>query len=86
MISAFCALSLLYIERFFVNYYCGIEAVGIYTFYAGLSITLHTLVNTGVARMRLAQLISAWKENNSKLFYNESINMLKYTIYFRFIL
>lgn len=82
MISAFCALSLLYIERFFVNYYCGIEAVGIYTFYAGLSITLHTLVNTGVARMRLAQLISAWKENNSKLFYNESINMLKYTIYF----
>jgi O-antigen/teichoic acid export membrane protein len=82
LISAFCALSLLYIERFFVNYYCGIAAVGIYTFYAGLSITLHSLVNTGVAKMRLAQLISAWKQNDSEQFYLESMHMLKYTIIF----
>lgn len=82
LISAFCALSLLYIERFFVNYYCGIDAVGIYTFFSGLSITLHSLVNTGVAKMRLAQLVSAWKQNNIHLFYLESMHMLKYTVVF----
>ena len=82
LISSFCALSLLYIERFFISYNCGIAAVGIYTFYAGLSITLHSLVNTGVAKMRLAQLISAWKENDNEQFYLESTHMLKYTIIF----
>lgn len=82
MISAFCALSLLYIERFFVSYYCGLRAVGVYTFYAGLSITLHTLINTGVSRMRLAHLIGAWKENNPELFYQEAMQMLKYTLIF----
>ncbi|BCA94930.1 hypothetical protein TUM19329_12910 [Legionella antarctica] len=82
LISAFCALSLLYIERFFVSYYCGLAAVGIYTFYAGLSITLHSLVNTGVAKMRLAQLLSAWKQNDTKQFYLESMHMFKYTVIF----
>ncbi len=82
LISAFCALSLLYMERFFITYYCGIEIIGIYTFYAGLSITLHTLVNTSVSRMRLSQLLSAWKLNDHKQFYLESRYMLKYTIIF----
>ena len=82
IISSFCALSLLYIERFFVNYYCGLEAVGIYTFYAGLSITLHNLVNTGVAKMRLAQLLAAWKRNDRVEFHSEALLMLKYTLIF----
>lgn len=85
ILSAFCALSLLYIERFFVSYYCGLEAAGIYTFYAGLSLTLHNLVNTGVAKMRLAQLLAAWKQNNKIEFYNEAMHMLKYTAIFVFV-
>ena len=82
MISAFCALSMLYIERFFVNYYCGLDAVGIYTFYAGLSLTLHNLVNTGVSKMRLAQLLAAWKQRNHSQFQYESLRMLKETTLF----
>ena len=82
MVSAFCALSMLYIERFFVNYYCGLEAVGIYTFYAGLSLTLHNLVNTGVSKMRLAQLLAAWKQNNRSNFHDEAMRMLKETALF----
>lgn len=82
MISAFCALSMLYIERFFVNYYCGLDAVGIYTFYAGLSLTLHNLVNTGVSKMRLAHLLAAWKKNDLQQFQHESIRMLKDTTLF----
>ena len=82
MVSAFCALSMLYIERFFVNYYCGLAAVGIYTFYAGLSLTLHNLVNTGVSKMRLAQLLAAWKNNNRLAFHEESMRMLKETVAF----
>ncbi|HBI22339.1 MAG TPA: hypothetical protein DDY37_07150 [Legionella sp.] len=79
MVSAFCALSMLYIERFFVDYYCGLSAVGIYTFYAGLSLTLHNLVNTGVSKMRLAPLLAAWKQNNRSAFHDESMRMLKET-------
>lgn len=82
IVSAFCALSMLYIERFFVNYYCGLDAVGIYTFYAGLSLTLHNLVNTGVSKMRLAQLLSAWKQNNHNQFQHEATRMLKDTTLF----
>ena len=82
MVSAFCALSMLYIERFFVDYYCGLGAVGIYTFYAGLSLTLHNLVNTGVSKMRLAQLLAAWKQNNRLAFHDESMRMLKETMAF----
>ena len=85
IISAFCALSMLYIERFFVNYYCGLEAVGIYTFYAGLSLTLHNLANTGVAKMRLAQLLAAWKQKNGLQFQYESLRMLKETTLFVFV-
>lgn len=82
LISSFCALSLLYIERFFVGYYCGMESVGIYIFYAGLCFTMHALVNTGVATMRLAQLLAAWKNNDGPLFYREAMHMLKYTVIF----
>ncbi len=82
LISAFCALGLLYLERFFINYYCGLAAVGIYTFYSGLSITIHTLVNTGVSKMRLAPLVNAWKTNDSYQFYTESMYLLKYTVFF----
>lgn len=82
MISAFCALSMLYIERFFVNYYCGLDAVGIYTFYAGLSLTLHNLVNTGVSKMRLAHLLAAWKQHDMPQFQHESVRMLKDTTLF----
>ncbi len=82
IITAFCALSMLYIERFFVNYYCGLDAVGIYTFYAGLSLTLHNLVNTGVSKMRLAQLLAAWKQNNQPQFQCEAMRMLKDTTIF----
>ncbi len=82
IISAFCALSMLYIERFFVNYYCGLDAVGIYTFYAGLSLTLHNLVNTSVSKMRLAPLLSAWKQNNHLQFQHEGRRMLKDTTLF----
>lgn len=82
LVTAFSALSLLYIERFFVSYYCGMEAVGIYTFYAGLSVTLHNLVNTGVSKMRLAQLLAAWKQNDRQLFHSEAMHMLKYTTAF----
>ncbi len=82
MVSAFCALSMLYIERFFVNYYCGLDAVGIYTFYAGLSLTLHNLVNTGVSKMRLAKLLAAWKNQNRSDFHDESMRMLKETVAF----
>lgn len=82
MVSAFCALSMLYIERFFVNYYCGLDAVGIYTFYAGLSLTLHNLVNTGVSKMRLSHLLAAWKQNNRSTFHDETMRMLKETTLF----
>lgn len=80
--SAFCALSMLYIERFFVNYYCGLDAVGVYTFYAGLSLTLHNLVNTGVSKMRLAHLLAAWKQNDMPQFQHEALRMLKETTLF----
>ncbi len=82
MITAFCALSLLYIERFFVNHYCGLEAVGIYTFYASLSLSLHSLISAGVSRIRLGQLLATWKQNDRVQFHNELVYMLKYTIIF----
>jgi O-antigen/teichoic acid export membrane protein len=82
LVTAFCALSMLYIERFFINHYCGLDMLGIYTFYAGLSITLHSLINTGVSKMRMAFLLSAWKNNDMAEFHKESMRMLKETLAF----
>lgn len=85
LISAFCALGLLYIERFFIGYFCGMDELGIYTFYAGFTIALHNLVNTCVTKMRLAQLLIAYKQNNLNAFYLEVRDMLKNTIVFVFV-
>ncbi len=82
IVTAFCALGMLYIERFFVNYYCGLDAAGIYTFYASLSLALHNLVNTSISKMRLAQLLTAWKQNNREQFQYQSIKMLKETTFY----
>jgi O-antigen/teichoic acid export membrane protein len=73
---------MLYIERFFVSYYCGLSDAGIYTFYASLSLTLHNLVNAGVSKMRLSHLLSAYQQNNRQQFNHESVLMLKNTTIF----
>ncbi len=59
LITAFCALSMLYLERFFINYYQSDVELGVYTFFSGISIALHSLVNACVAKMRFAQLLTA---------------------------
>lgn len=82
LVTAFCALSFMYLERFFVSYYSGLAAVGVYTFYSGLSTALHSFVNSGVSKMRLAFLLSAGKQNDTVLFHEETVGMLKYTVCF----
>jgi O-antigen/teichoic acid export membrane protein len=58
------SLGLLFFDRFVVEMYQGLSAVGIYTFFGSITSALHTLVNSGVSATRVPQLVRAYSEGS----------------------
>jgi O-antigen/teichoic acid export membrane protein len=62
MVTAVAALGVSYIDRFFIEAYHGVAAVGVYTFFSGIAIAVHTLVHAGVLMLRIPRLVAAHGE------------------------
>jgi O-antigen/teichoic acid export membrane protein len=74
------SMGLLFLDRFFLEAYHGLEAVGIYTFFAGLTTSLHTLVNTGVSVIQMPRLVETYNSRSLKSFHREVSMLAKMTV------
>jgi O-antigen/teichoic acid export membrane protein len=74
------SIGLLFLDRFVINAYRGLEQVGIYTFFANITMALHTLVNTGVTLIRMPRLVSAFQRGDRAGFRGELLTMVKITV------
>ncbi len=50
-----------YADRYFLQHFRGEEAVGVYTFYAGIANVIHVIVFTGVCQILFPRLISSYQ-------------------------
>jgi O-antigen/teichoic acid export membrane protein len=74
------ALGLLYVDRFIIQAYHGLEPVGVYTFFVGITTALHTLVNTGVSLVRMPRLVRAHQDGDIPRFRHELRDLARATI------
>jgi O-antigen/teichoic acid export membrane protein len=74
------SIGLLFLDRFVINAYRGLEEVGIYTFFANITMALHTLVNTGVTLIRMPRLVRAHQAGDPAAFRAEFLRMVKITV------
>jgi O-antigen/teichoic acid export membrane protein len=58
------SMALLFVDRFIIAAYHGLAAVGVYTFFAGITTAIITLVNAGVSMIRLPRLVRAWRHGS----------------------
>ena len=79
LITAAAALSLMYIDRFFIRAYQDLSALGVYTFFSGIAVGLHTLVQTGVLSLRIPRIVSASRAGDTVKFEQEMSSLLKAT-------
>ena len=80
LITAISAVSLVVLDRFFIMSYHGMAAVGIYTFFAGITSGLHMLVNAGVSMIRLPRIVSAYKRGDTTAYRDEVLVLFKVTM------
>lgn len=59
VVATGASMGLLFLDRFIINAYRGVEAVGIYTFFASIAVAVHTLVYSSVAIVRLPRILLA---------------------------
>jgi O-antigen/teichoic acid export membrane protein len=59
LVSMIFAVFSVYIDRFYIASYIGLEGVGVYTFFAGFATALHTLTNTGVQLVYIPKMLTA---------------------------
>lgn len=74
------SMGLLFLDRFIIEAFMGLGSVGIYTFFAGITTALHTLVNTGVSLIRMPRLIKAHHDTDESRFRRELETMARITL------
>ena len=79
LVTSGAALGLLYVDRFIIEAYHGLEPVGIFTFFVGITTSLHTLVNTGVSLIRMPRLVRAHHDGDTSRFGRELGDMARAT-------
>ena len=79
MVTGGASLGLLFLDRFILEAYHGLESVGVYTFFAGIATALHTLVHTGVSLIRMPRLVHARLYADTTRFRLELRNMWRLT-------
>jgi O-antigen/teichoic acid export membrane protein len=59
------SMAMLFVDRFIIDAYHGLAVVGVYTFFAGITTSIITLVNAGVSMIRMPRLVRAWRHGSS---------------------
>jgi O-antigen/teichoic acid export membrane protein len=62
VVTTGASMGLLFVDRFIIEAYQGLGPVGIYTFFAGIATSLHTLVNTSVSLIRMPRLVKTQQD------------------------
>jgi O-antigen/teichoic acid export membrane protein len=73
------SIGMLFVDRFIIEYFLGLTAVGIYTFFAGITTALHTLIYSGVSVVRMPRLVHAHDGGNHTAFRRELMMMVAIT-------
>jgi O-antigen/teichoic acid export membrane protein len=80
IVTTGASLGLLFLDRFIIEIYQGLGPVGVYTFFAGITTALHTLINTGVSLIRMPRLVKAYQDDDEAGFRRELGGMARVTI------
>jgi O-antigen/teichoic acid export membrane protein len=79
VITTGASMGLLFVDRFIIEAYQGLGPVGIYTLFAGIATSLHTLVNTSVSLIRMPRLVKTHHEADRARFRHELGTMARIT-------
>jgi O-antigen/teichoic acid export membrane protein len=79
VVTTGASMGLLFLDRFIIEAFKGLGPVGIYTFFAGITTSLHTLVNTGVSLIRMPRLVKAHHDGDEPQFRRELGAMARIT-------
>jgi O-antigen/teichoic acid export membrane protein len=79
VVTTGASMGLLFVDRFIIAAAWGLGAVGVYTFLAGITTALNTLVNTGVSMIRMPRLVKAYQDADARRFGYELGMMLRIT-------
>ena len=79
VVTSGASLSMLFLDRFFIEHNLGLAAVGIYTFFASLTTGMHTLIYSGVSLLRMPRLVVAHRREAPDQFRRELKVMLGLT-------
>jgi O-antigen/teichoic acid export membrane protein len=71
VVTTGASMGLLFVDRFIIEAYQGLGPVGIYTFFAGIATSLHTLVNTSVSLIRMPRLVKTHQDADQARFRHE---------------
>lgn len=80
VVTTGASMGLLFLDRFIIEAFKGLGPVGIYTFFAGITTALHTLVNTGVSLIRMPRLVKAYQDADEPRFRRELGAMARVTV------
>jgi O-antigen/teichoic acid export membrane protein len=80
VVTTGASMGLLFLDRFIIAAYSGLGPVGVYTFFAGITTALHTLVNTGISLVRMPMLVEAAQDADEGRFRSELATMARITI------
>lgn len=86
----FCATILLkgleFSDRYFLKFFYGEKAVGVYTFYVNIANSVQTFVFTGVIMILLPKLVKSYQEGNKKKYAYLKGKMSRYALSLCFVL
>ena len=80
IVTSGASLSMLFLDRFFIEHNLGLAAVGVYTFFASLTTGMHTLIYSGVSLLRMPRLVVAHRREAPDQFSRELKVMLGLTL------
>lgn len=79
VVTTGASMGLLFVDRFIIEAYLGLGPVGIYTFFAGIATSVHTLVNTSVSLIRMPRLVKTHQDADPARFRHELGMMARIT-------
>lgn len=79
VVTTGASMGVLFLDRFIIEAFKGLGPVGIYTFFAGITTAMHTLVNTGVSLIRMPRLVRAHQDADERRFRRELEAMTRIT-------
>jgi len=80
IVTTGASLAMLFLDRFFIEHYLGLAAVGVFTFFASLTTGMHTLIYSGVSLLRMPRLVVAHRAEAASSFRRELLVMFGMTL------